>query len=146
MYVFSNIRNKFFLIILIVLYFIYPVYSKDIEVVSINYNLSSEKISCQLLVKNTSDNTLYLINPENYSCQELNNHKDLTIKSFSEKQLRAEFSFNEDNLNYDNPETDYTYSFYSEVKRNDILVLFFDIELNNYPFNNFGISSLLEFA
>ena len=146
MYSFNNIRIKFFLlIVLITCIFISPIYSKDIDVIAINYTLSSEKITCQLLIKNISNNSLYILSPENYSYQELNNHKILTIKSFSDKQKRGNFSFNEDNLNQDNPEIDYTYSFYSEVKRNQNLVLFFDIGLNNFSFNSSNIKTFLNY-
>lgn len=146
MCVFNNIRIKLFIFSLFITgIYICPIYSKDLDVIAINYSLSSDKITCQLLVKNISNNSLYILSPDSYSYQKLDNYKILKIQSFSDEQLRGNFSFNEDNLNHDNPEIDYTYSFYSEVKKNQKLVIFFDIELCNLPFNDSRIINFLDY-
>ncbi len=147
MFVFKEKKIKFFIIaILISVIHICKLYAGDLEIIATNYKLSSSRLTCEVLIKNTTHRSLYVITPNDIPyiiTSEDDNY--LTIKTFSQKNLDGDFSLNCDNIKLDNPNTDYNYAFYSEVKTNENLVLFFDIELLNSVCIDSEVNSLYNY-
>jgi len=148
MFVFNQKALKLYMIVIVMIFLsVNSVLGNDLEVVAMNYKCSESELKCELLIQNKSSRMLYVMSPENSSFCENQNTKTLIIKTFSAKNLKGDFSFNNtkgfpvDFLN----ELDF-YSFFTDVKNNDFVVLFFDFKLTEFPFNSSNIRSFSDYA
>ena len=97
----------------------------EIECVGINYTANGEKIDIEVLLRNNSDRTLGIPYRFFEEYEEADN-KTLVIKTFTEKELKGDFSVTADEkIVCDNLEATNSYILLSDVKPGDIIVLFF---------------------
>lgn len=103
----------------------------EIECVGINYTANGEKIDIEVLLRNNSDRTLGIPYRFFEEYEEADN-KTLVIKTFTEKELKGDFSVTADEkIVCDNLEATNSYILLSDVKPGDIIVLFFSFDLNS---------------
>lgn len=134
------------LIILVLINVITFCFAKDLEIVAMNYNCSQSELKCELLIQNKSSKMLYVMSPENSSFNENQNSKNLIIKTFSEKNLKGDFSLNNaGGFPVDFLGESYSYSFFTDVKSNDFVVLFFDFKLTEFPFKGSSIRNFSDY-
>ena len=134
------------LIILVLINVITFCFAKDLEIVAMNYNCSQSELKCELLIQNKSSKMLYVMSPENSSFNENQNSKNLIIKTFSEKNLKGDFSLNNaGGFPVDFLGESYSYSFFTDVKSNDFVVLFFDFKLTGFPFKGSNIRNFSDY-
>lgn len=146
MFVFKDKRIKYlFISVIVFLIQIYEMYGDDLIIESINYKLLSSNLTCQILLKNINENNLYIISPDDVSFSISKNDKHLIIKTFPLKEIDGRATINKKNIIQDNPNTDYVYSFYSEVKCNEELVLFFDLDFSIFLMDDTEIKSLYDY-
>lgn len=134
------------LIMLVLINVITFCFAKDLEIVAMNYNCSQSELKCELLIQNKSSKMLYVMSPENSSFNENQNSKNLIIKTFSEKNLKGDFSLNNaGGFPVDFLGESYSYSFFTDVKSNDFVVLFFDFKLTGFPFKGSNIRNFSDY-
>lgn len=134
------------LIILVLINVITFCFTKDLEIVAMNYNCSQNELKCELLIQNKSSKMLYVMSPENSSFNENQNSKNLMIKTFSAKNLKGDFSLNNaGGFPVDFLGESYSYSFFTDVKSNDFVVLFFDFKLTEFPFKGSNIRNFSDY-
>jgi len=134
------------LIMLVLINVITFCFAKDLEIVAMNYNCSQSELKCELLIQNKSSKMLYVMSPENSSFNENQNSKNLMIKTFSEKNLKGDFSFNNaGGFPVDFLGESYSYSFFTDVKSNDFVVLFFDFKQTEFPFKGSSIRNFSDY-
>lgn len=134
------------LIILVLINVITFCFAKDLEIVAMNYNCSQSELKCELLIQNKSSKMFYVMSPENSSFNENQNSKNLMIKTFSAKNLKGDFSLNNaGGFPVDFLGESYSYSFFTDVKSNDFVVLFFDFKLTGFPFKGSNIRNFSDY-
>lgn len=146
MFVFKNKKLKIlFISVILFLIEIYEIYGDDLRIEAINYKLLSSNLTCQILLKNINENTLYIISPEDAFFSISKKDNQLIIKTFSPKELNGGVIINENKIIQDKTNAEYDYSFYSEVQSKESLVLFFDLDFTKFLMANTEIKSLYDY-
>ncbi len=142
----QNILKSYMISVTIIFISVNSALANDLEVLALNYNCSENELKCELLIQNKSPKMLYVMSPENFSFNENQTSNVLIIKTFSEKNLNGDFSINlnTDEIPMDNPNVTY-YSFFTGIKSNDFIVLFFDFKLTEFPFCDSSIRSFSDY-
>ena len=111
-------------------------FANDLNIIAINSELTKDTIHLELLIQNKSENDLYIVSPEIYKCYENVANQNLYIQTFSEKSLNGDFSLDISGIPIDNCDNQYIYNNINKLEKDDYIVLFFDIFINELLIRN----------